>query len=411
MNDRPRPTSLAERLSVAEAENSVAEFVGALGIEQVPLASAAGRVLALAVTSDRDLPPFDRVTMDGIALRARDAGSDSLSVAGTQGAGDPPIALPNDSACIEVMTGATLPAGADCVVPVERIVRDGNNVRIEPDYEPVAGQFIHRRGSDQRQGDPLISQGQLIGAAEMAVLASVGCAQPTVSRRAQVAVISTGNELVDVESSPNPQQIRSSNDWAVAALLGGTGLADVIRARVGDDPDAIRECVLELHETCDWIVLSGGVSMGKYDYVPDVLEALGARVIFHKIRQRPGLPMWFGVSSAAKPLFALPGNPVSTLVCANRYLVPALRQGAGLAPKQPRRVRLAESLRFDPPLTWFVPVRIHADEQGQLTAAPALTNTSGDFAALVGTDGFIELPEGESEFEAGTVAPFFSWRP
>lgn len=409
MTARRTSPALAEHLSVAEASAAITEEIGTLNAEQVPLTAAAGRVLAASVTADRDLPPFDRITMDGFALRIGDAGSSALAVAGTQAAGDPPLRLPEAPSCVEIMTGAALPAGADCIVPVERTVRDGNRVRLEAGYEPKAGQFIHRRGSDQRRGDALIDRGQLLGAPEMAVLASAGCAHPEVYRLARIAVISTGSELVDVESTPEPQQIRSSNEWAVATLLGATGLAEVVRARVADEPAAIRKRVLELHAEHDWVVLSGGVSMGKFDYVPDVLEALGARVVFHKVRQRPGLPMWFGVSGAGKPVFALPGNPVSTLVCATRYLVPALREAAGLGAKPPLRVRLQESLRFEPPLTWFVPVRTRADTSGQLWGAPTVTNTSGDFASLVGTNGFIELPETEAEFGRGTVAPFYSW--
>lgn len=400
---------LAERLSVAEAQAAISRHVGALPTEQVPLAGARSRVLATAVSADRDLPPFDRATMDGIALRLADAHVRSLPVVGTQAAGDPKQTLPDIPACIEIMTGAALPAGADCVIPVERISREGDVIHIEPDYAPAKAQFIHRRGSDQSHGDVVIAPGQIIGAPEAAILASVGCARPTVTRRARIAVVSTGNELVDVGSQPAPHQIRSSNDWALESLLEATGLAEVTRAHADDDPRAIRKQVTDLHAEHDWVVLSGGVSMGKFDYVPAVLEALGASVVFHKIRQRPGLPMWFGVSEANKPLFALPGNPVSTLVCANRYVVPALRQASGQKQFVQTNVRLDSDLSFGPALTWFVPVRTHTDATGQLWASPNLTNTSGDFAALAGTDGFIELPEDETAFEAGTAAAFYPW--
>jgi molybdopterin molybdotransferase len=225
----------------------------------------------------------------------------------------------------------------------------------------------------------------------------------------RVAVVSTGDELVDVGEPLAPHQIRSTNDRAIEASLVGRTLARVTRARLRDDAATLVDALAELVERSDALILSGGVSMGQFDYVPAALERLGARVVFHKIRQRPGKPMWFGVTRDGKPIFALPGNPVSTLVCATRYVVPALRAAAGLPPAPIERVALGADAEASPELTYFLPVVLSWGENGVGLAEPRPTNTSGDFNSLAGTDGFVALPAKRGEHAAGTVVRLFRW--
>jgi molybdopterin molybdotransferase len=222
-------------------------------------------------------------------------------------------------------------------------------------------------------------------------------------------VISTGDELVEAGKPIAAHQIRSTNDRAVEASLTQHRLGNVVRARLRDDANALAVAIDRLDTELDVLVLSGGVSMGQFDFVPSVLTELGAKLVLHKVEQRPGRPMWFGVSARGKPIFALPGNPVSTLVCATRYLLPALRHASGLAPTPPELVEITVPIEGSPTLALFTPVTLSSSDRGVLLAAPHRPNTSGDFFTLAGTAGFIELPAKRGSYPAGTVARLFRW--
>ena len=398
-------------LSVSAASELIRQEMPDLPDERCALAAAAGAVLRQTVVAERDQPPFDRVTMDGVALSsaAFQRGARSFALQGSQGAGAAALQLHDAGHCIEIMTGAVLPRGCDCVVPVERINIDHNTVRLDESATAAPGQFVHAQGSDHSVGAALLLPGMRIGAAEMAVLASAGHAEVNVARRPAIAVVSTGDELVDVGVPIEPFQIRSSNGRAIETALRLRGLERIERVRLPDAPDILRERIAALHAANDVLILSGGVSMGKYDYIPGVMEDLGVRLILHKIAQRPGLPMWFGVSEANKPIFALPGNPVSTLVCLIRYVVPAIEQAMGSTPNRPEPVILTGPVEFAPSLTYFLPVQVGYQEDGRVGATPRPTNTSGDFASLAGTDGFVGLAQSRQTFEVGHVADFYRW--
>ena len=319
----------ARRIDVAQAAELIFSRMPVFPAVAVPLADAAGAVLRETIHAERDQPPFNRVTMDGIAVRSDSlaAGKRRWRVAGTQGAGADAIALTDDGACVEIMTGAMLPADADTVIPVERVTREGDDAVLQAGYLPDPGQFVHRQGSDHTGGQQLLEPGQRLGPAEMAVLTISGQDRVKIARWPRIAVISTGSELVEPGQPLAAFQVRSSNDLAIAAALGRRGPSDVVRARLPDEPDALKREIASLHDENEILVLSGGVSMGKYDYVPKIMEELGVELVFHKILQRPGLPMWFGISADGKPVFALPGNPVSSLVCAVRYVARGDRAG------------------------------------------------------------------------------------
>jgi molybdopterin molybdotransferase len=401
---------LRQRITVDEAVALIAAAMPAYPAVRVALAESAGAVLREPVHAERDQPPFDRVTMDGIAVaHAELADARELQVRGTQGAGAAALALQVPGDCVEVMTGGVLPAGADTVIPVERIERRGTAALIDNDYRAQAGQFIHRQGSDHVQGQQLLEPGIRIGGPEMAILTIGGRADVAVTRAPRIAVISTGDELVDVGEPIAPYQIRSSNDRAIEVALRARHLPYVARCRLPDDPQVLEREIGRLHRENDLLVLSGGVSMGKYDYVPKILAGIGVNVIFHKVTQHPGLPLWFGVDADGKPVFALPGNPVSSLVCLVRYAIPAILQAMGASPPPVPHIRLAAAVEFPKDLTWFLPVRLGYGVDGSITATARPTNTSGDFVALGGTDGFVELPRGQDHFPAGYAAKFFAW--
>ncbi len=395
---------------VPEAESLIQAHMPKFPARHEPLQGCTGRVLAEDIQAERDQPPFDRVTMDGIAVAYRDlaAGVRSFEVAGTQAAGAEPLAVaPNQ--CVEVMTGTPLPRGADTVVPIERVQRSGTIAAIAADATVAAEQFVHRRGSDRAQGSLVLRAGTRLGPPEIAVLAGAGRATALVADLPRVAVISTGDELVEAGFAIAAHQIRSTNDRAVEASLTQHRLGSVTRARLRDDANALAVAIDRLDTELDVLVLSGGVSMGQFDFVPSVLTELGAKLVFHKVEQRPGRPMWFGVSARGKPIFALPGNPVSTLVCVTRYLLPALRHASGLTTAAPELVETTAPIEASPALTLFTPVTLSSSDRGILHAEPRRTNTSGDFVTLAGTAGFVELPAKRGSYPAGTVARLFRW--
>ena len=396
---------------VAEAETIILRRMQPLEARKRPLAEVIDLILREDIHAERDQPPFDRVTMDGIAVRYEDwvKGLRHYRIMGTQGAGSPPLMLAQPGECVEIMTGAMLPQGADTVIPVERLTSVQQAVEVEHSTIVSERQFVHPRGSDRLSGSLLMSSGQRLGPAEMAVLASAGRELIRVTEPPRVAVVSTGDELVDVGEKIAPYQIRSSNDRAIEASLVRHCRASVTRVSLKDDPGKLFDAIKKLHESNDVLILSGGVSMGQYDFVPGVLQKLGVEPVFHRIEQRPGRPMWFGVSSDSKPVFALPGNPVSTLVCLARYVIPALLHAMGLETHAAETVKLAEEVRFSADLVYFLPVTLSWDETGSGLAKPCPTNTSGDFVSLAGTQGFVELPKGHDVYAAGTVARLFRW--
>jgi molybdopterin molybdotransferase len=377
----------------------------------LPLAQCAGAVLRENIYAERDQPPFDRVAMDGIAVDSATVrgGTRNLNIQAMQAAGDPPLTLESRTACIEIMTGAMLPAGCDAVIPVEQIEIVDREARLSPAVSVEPWTNVHRRASDKKQGSLLLSAGTCLSAPEVAIAASAGMARVRVSLHPAVVVISTGNELVEPGEPILPHQVRRSNAYGVAAALHQHGFQRVADDHVPDDTEALRSRLKFHLDTHDVLILSGGVSMGRLDLVPKVLEELGVRMIFHKIEQRPGKPLWFGVAQSGPAVFALPGNPVSTLVCLARYVIPALFSAMGQNPVAAERIALAEPVQVNPRLAYFLPVRIEIDEWGRAWALPRPTNGSGDFTALAGTDGFVELPPGPNTYPKGFVTRLFRW--
>jgi molybdopterin molybdotransferase len=398
-------------LSTAEASAAISKNMQRFAAVQVPIADAIGRVLHQSVHAERDQPPFDRVMMDGIALQfdALQGGVKRFRVAGTQHAGDAVLTIDSPDECVEIMTGAVLPLGADCIVPVERIEVVDGVAELEAGYLAERRQFVHPQASDHAAGKRLLESGTRVSATDMAVISSCGLETIDVGRIPDIRVISTGNELVAPGLPIEPQQIRMSNGPAVLSMLAQHGFGNTIHDHIRDDLQVLRDRLATHLNESQVLVLSGGVSMGKADFVPQVLTDLGVKLVFHKISQRPGKPMWFGIGPQDQAVFALPGNPVSTLVCCRQYVLPALLQACGQLSGTPSSAILAERQVFRPDLTCFLPARITPDESAALVATPVPTNTSGDFAALSGTDGYVELPRGQSEYAAGTVVRLHYW--
>jgi molybdopterin molybdotransferase len=393
------------------AEEAIYSRLTCLPIESLPLTQCVGATLRENIYAERDQPPFDRVAMDGMAVdsEALRRGLKRFRVQGVQAAGAPPVRLGEGDVAIEVMTGAILPPGSDCVIPVEQLEVVEGYASLSAAVVNSPYQNVHRRGSDSRQGALLLEAGTLLRAPEIAVAASAGMARVRVSSQPAVMIISTGDELIEPGDPIADYQVRRSNAYAVAATLRTRGFGRVGDDHVPDDEALMRER-LALHLTThEVVILSGGVSMGKFDLVPKVLQQLGVQEVFHRIAQRPGKPMWFGIGPHGQAVFGLPGNPVSTLVCLIRYVIPAIAEAMGTKRALPERLALAAPVAFQQALTYFLPVAIDHDDWGRPWANPRRPNGSGDFLSLTGTDGFVELPPGPNTYPKGFVTTVYRW--
>jgi len=358
-------------------------------IEQVKLAQAVGRILAQSICADSDFPPFDQVRMDGIAIRYADwqGGLRNFSSIGIQRAGVPAIGLTQPGTCVEVMTGSILPHGADTVIPYEDTHSDERAFSVTAS-DIQFGKNIHRKGSDKLRGDLVIAQGVRIGSPEMGIAASSGYEHLEVRTTPRVAIVSTGDELVEIGSTPLPHQIRRSNVHALHAFMSSLGANSSI-FHVNDEQQLLVDTLAEILDNNDLVILSGGVSRGKFDLVPDVLAQLGANCVFHRVAQKPGKPMWFGTRKQTV-IFALPGNPISTLSCAARYILPWWRKNEGVYSRE-KWVRVIGEQIPSKSLTLFHPAKLSWNGDSTLSANLIPWNGSGDFSALAGADGFVQI--------------------
>lgn len=373
------------------------------GEESVPLAAAAGRILAEPLLADRPQPPFDRVTMDGIAIDYTNyaTGQRAFHIEGVIAAGTATTSLTQAANCLEVMTGAVMPPGTTTVIRYEDLKRVGGSFVLPEGVQE--GKNIHREGSDAAAGAELMSEGAMIGGAAINLLASCGYAEVRVKRLPRVAVIATGDELVAVEENPLPHQIRMSNLFHLQHQLASAGIAATTH-HIVDDQAALRKRIAELLGSNDLLIFSGGVSKGKYDFLPEVLASLDVERLFHRVAQRPGKPIWVGRTQDVM-VFGLPGNPVSSLTGLLAYVGPFLRKNLNVVERQDQRA-LAEDFAFGKELTLFQVSNI--DPATQL-AVPVTNGGSGDASSMLRADGFLVLPQERSTFNAGEYFPFLSF--
>jgi molybdopterin molybdotransferase len=285
------------------------------------------------------------------------------------------------------MTGAVLPSGCDCVVPVERIRMQDGWVELPPDLTIEPGMNVHTRGLDSRAGERLLGPGVRLGAPELAVLASAGLSHARVRAEPRIMIVTTGDELVEPGLPIEPWQIRRSNAHALRAALATRGFARSAEDHLADDPREMRKRLARHLDTHDVLVLTGGVSMGRFDHVPAVLKELEVRQVLHRVAQRPGKPLWFGISGRGQAVYGLPGNPVSALICLLRYVVPGLLAASGASPASQEEIRLGAAFEVRPPLTFFLPVRLESQTGQGSVAMPQSTHGVGDFVSLLGTRG------------------------
>jgi molybdopterin molybdotransferase len=393
------------------ADEAVRGQLAVLPAQTRALEECIGQTLRQEVFAERENPPFDRVCMDGIAIAhgTFEKGQRRFRIERMQPAGAPAVRLASSSNAVEVMTGAVVPVGTDCIIPLEEYDLEDDVAVLKPDAVSRLTRNIQRRGEDSDRGVPMLSAGISIGAPELAIAASAGLAQLSVTRAPRIIAISTGDELIEPGQPILEHQIRRSNAYAIVGALRQRGYEHVANDHIRDNEQTLHERLSKHLLEQDVLVLSGGVSKGKFDLVPKVLARIGVREVFYQVAQRPGMPLYFGVSPAGQAVFGLPGNPVSTLMCLVRYVVPALIHLSGRAQPAVQRMPLAATVKFARPVTYFLPVSVRFDDNGAPAAIPAPPNGPGDFLALTNTDGFVELPPQSEAFQPGFVARFHRW--
>jgi molybdopterin molybdotransferase len=404
------PIAVLEFDAALEVVLKHAGEVGALAVETVALLAARGRVLAEVVRADRDQPPFDRSTRDGFAVIAEDFGVETeLRVVGQVRAGErwQGGALENGCA-IEIMTGAPMPEGADTVVMVEHVERVGDGIRLREGRAVWAGENVVSRGREARMGEAVLAAGTDLGAAEIALAAACGCSTLEVFRRPRVAIVATGDELVEVDQVPGEEQIRNSNSYGIAALVEEAG-GQAVRMPMAPDRREELERIIREARKADLLVLSGGVSMGEYDLVEEVLLGLGAEFFFTGVRMQPGKPLVFGRLPAkdefpALYFFGLPGNPVSTQVTFHCFVGPLLRAICGGGGAGPRFVQatLTEEATGKAGLMRILPARLTTNRVRPEVRLVGWQG-SGDLAANARANCYAVLPPEVEGFAAGDV--------
>lgn len=391
--------------SVNDATRIILENTLDYGTETVAFTDAYRRVLAEPLVADRDFPPFDRVTMDGIAIQWQSFqnGQRTFRIESTQTAGDVQHTLQDATACIEVMTGASLPIHTDTVIKYEDITIENGVAQLK--FTVREKQNVHFRGEDRMAGAAIVPAGTFLGPPEIAIAASVGTTEVMVKKLPSVVIITSGDELVPVEATPLPHQIRSSNVHCIATLLKPYQI-EVDFIHIPDDLATTQQAIQKALQQYDVLILCGGVSQGKKDFIPKALQAEDVQKYFHKLSQQPGKPFWFG-RKGRNVVFALPGNPVSSFLCARRYFIPWLRQSLGLPALDNTYAVLDQNYTYTSNLTYFLQVQIY-QEKAILMAHPVTGHGSGDFANLTENQGFLELPSEQNEFKKGDIFPL--WR-
>ena len=383
--------------------NSTQEF----GVEEIPFIKSVGRILKETIVADRDFPPFNRVSMDGIAIdfNAFQKGQRVFKIEGIQPAGSAQISLQNSENCIEVMTGAVLPKNTNAVIRYEDVEIKNDVARIIIN-EVFDFQNIHEKGKDRKVGETLIEKNTIISAAEIGVFATVGKSTIKVAKQPKIMILSTGDELVSVNDKPEEHQIRRSNVFTLVAALEHLKIESET-SHITDDKPILRQKIAQFLNDYDVLLCSGAVSKGKFDFLPEVFDELGVEKRFHRVAQRPGKPFWMGETNACK-VFAFPGNPISTFVNCLVYFYSWYYKSVGVKTKEETAI-LTEDVTFKPNLTYFLQVKL-SHKFGHILATPIKGNGSGDLASLVNADAFIQLPNDKTEFKTGENYPIIRYR-
>jgi molybdopterin molybdotransferase len=399
-------------ISPRKAWGIIRSCVKPLGSVRIPLNDAFGCCLAQDVRADRDMPPVDRSAMDGYAVRAADLGQYpcSLRLVGEVAAGSSARPKVTPGCCTSILTGANSPPGSDTVVKIELTSLDDDVVTIHQPVKPLSN--VRRRGEEARKGDVLLPAGTVLDPAAVAVCATVGLARPKVRRRAKIALLCTGEELRDVSESAGPHQTRNSNGPLMQAILARSGFDNVTHEIVPDDPQLTIEAMRRASDNADMTILTGGVSVGKYDYVPGSVEAIGAKLRFYKIQMKPGKPVLYATRGSNSHIIGLPGNPVSVLTSMHVFVLPALRMLSGVSPQDARcslKLPLTKKVKSRSGRSYMALGRVVSRRSGP-AVEPVGSMGSADIYAASAADGVLAVPASKTELPAGSIVEFLPWR-
>ena len=397
--------------SVAEARAEILAHIAPLPVERLPLLDALGRVLAAPAVAPLTLPHRDNSAMDGYAVRGADvAGADAvapvvLPVAETIAAGGAASRALRAGEAMRIMTGAPMPAGADCVIRVEDT--DGGTARVAVRSARDVGKNVRPRGEDLRAGDVAVDAGSPLGPAQIGVLASIGASVVPVHRAPRVAILGSGDELVDLDrfhEALDGEKIVGSNGWTLAALVREAGGIAVSLGIAADSPASLREH-MDGATGCDLLVTTAGISVGEFDYTREVLAGAGADLKFWKVRMRPGAPLGFGLLADGTPWIGLPGNPVSTMVTFELFVRPAIRRMLGHARlfRRPLPAVLEEPVRVGARLTHFLRAIVRVGDDGRLLARLTGPQGSGILTSMARANALLVVPEDRPQADAGEV--------
>ena len=380
-------------ITPCEAASLMLSNIDLLETETVALENSRGCVLREDLFADRPFPPFDRVTMDGVAFRFADLDGSPLTLQGTHAAGKPTPPPLEEKHCWQIMTGSVIPPDCDTVIPYEEVSLTETHATIN--CEAVPGKFIHPKGSDASAGDLMIKSGTRINPGHLGMMASIGAAQVKVTRLPRVKILTTGDELIPVHESPLPHQLRQSNGITLLSAIQNWGPVDASWDHLPDDLQATTTGIAQALESYDLVILSGGISKGRKDFVRPALESLRGDPLFHGVAQRPGKPLAFW-----KGIVALPGNPNSTLTTFRRYVIPLLRRMTGAPDAAVITLPLAKPICQHPFLTQFLPAKINSEGK----AVSLSPQNSGDFVTPLEGTGYLEIPPGDNR---ATSSHFF----
>jgi molybdopterin molybdotransferase len=401
-------------ITVTEAEeiikNSIKHF-DELDSEMLSLGNSLGRILAEDIYPERSLPPFNRATMDGYAIRLnKDKPLPAqFEIKGTQYAGKPKETNISDQECIEIMTGAVIPSGLNCVIPIERTHLTNDQIEIHKNYIPRRFQYIHQEGTDINISERLLSIGEKIDVPDLLSLAASGQENIKVKRLPRIALFVTGDEIKPIGEPIELHEIRSTSQYGIEGAIKKIFLSNITINTLGDNFNDLESSINKSITSHDIIILTGGVSMGKKDHVKNIIANLPDFSGFHKVLQKPGLPFMFAGSNNGQLIFGLPGNPVSSMICLYRYIIPAIKILIGQSSSENKLVKLTEKVTSPSDLSYFLPVKLLNAGDHIVKAKPLPTNTSGDFITLAKSDGFIEISPASQTNLLNALYPFTSW--
>ena len=398
-------------ISSNQASKLIKNNLRELKSRKINTMDSVGSILREDISAERNQPPFDRVTMDGIAINYSKTKIQCFyPIQSTQFAGDKPTKLIKKNQCIEIMTGSVLPDNTNCVIPIECVEIENQIAKIKDNYIAKKWQFIHKEGTDHKIGSVVLKKGHRITPIDIALILSCGREKVLVSDIPKIRILSTGSELIPTGKKILPHQIRITNGPSMITMLKEQCFNDCEHFHLLDDRDLQKRNIKKYLNESDVLILSGGISMGKADFVEKILKELDVKCIFYKVKQRPGKPMWFGLGPKKQLVFALPGNPVSAITCCRHYVIPALRSMCGKIEENNEYVQMHIKIISKTKFTHFLPVKLKNLKNETRQALPIQTNTSGDFTSLSGTHGYVELRGDQEEFKKGQNVIFHNWK-